>query len=244
MTFSSTIQSLLPGALVLVPLSCSSSDGEGVVIATIYGEEFIEEGIPAEAFEDEWSVEFERFSVEVSRVHVGDIAIETSGSKDIVEASDGEGQELGSTSAPEGELKDSGYTIERMIVEGTAKKGEVEKTFRWTFDNAVSYEECEPVTEIQASETATFQITVHADHLFYDSLVAEEPNMLFQPLADADADEDGEITREELSNADIGSYDPGSDGGDVDDLWTWLVRLSETVGHADGEGHCHAHAES
>lgn len=234
--------SALPLCLLFGAAACTSGNGEGAVRATIYGEEFIEEGIPEDAFDDGWSVEFDRFSVRVSNVHIGDIPLEVGGTKDLTKASDGEGQELGVAEAPAGKLVDSGYTIERIVVAGRAKKGKSEKTFRWTFDDPTRYDECEPETRVEPGETATFQITIHADHLFSDSLVSEEPKLLFQPLADADLDDDGEITREELAEVDIGAYDPGSEGG-VDDLWTWLVRLSKTVGHADGEGHCHVHDE-
>lgn len=232
---------LLLSAIFGLGAACSSSEGEGAIVVTVYGEEFIEAGISADAFDDGWAVEFERFSVQVSDVTVGGVSIDADGAKkDLTKASEGEGQELGSAPAPAGELRDSGYTLERVTVEGRAKKGDSEKTFRWDFTDSVQYAECEPVTAVTVGKTSTFQITVHADHLFYDSLVSENPQMLFQPLADADVDDDGEITQEELSDTDIGAYDPGSAGG-VEDLWTWLVRLSENVGHADGEGHCHAH---
>ena len=230
-------------SFLLGAVACTSGNGEGAVRATIYGEEFIEEGIPQDAFDDGWSVTFDRFSVRVRNIHIGDISMEADGTKDLTKASDGEGQELGVAEAPVGELVDSGYTIGRMVVSGRAKKGKVEKTFNWAFDGPTRYEECEPKTNVESGEVATFQITIHADHLFADSLVSEEPKLLFQPLADADLDDDGEITEEELAKVDIGAYDPGSEGG-VDDLWTWLVRLSATVGHADGEGHCHVHDES
>jgi hypothetical protein len=49
--------------------------------------------------------------------------------------------------------------------------------------------------------------SVHADHLFYDSLVSEEPQLLFQPHANAnanaDTDADGQVTKAELSVAEI-----------------------------------------
>jgi hypothetical protein len=93
---------------------------------------------------------------------------------------------------------------------------------------------------VEKDATAIFQITVHADHLFYDSLVSEEPQLLFQPLADADADQDGDITTEELGATDIGAYDPGNE--DLDDLWSFLMAQSRTLGHVDGEGHCQASA--
>jgi hypothetical protein len=58
-------------------------------------------------------------------------------------------------------------------------------------------------------------------------------------MADADSNDDGEITQAELAESDIGSFDPGSEG-DIDDLWSWLVAATRTLGHVDGEGHCEA----
>ena len=81
-------------------------------------------------------------------------------------------------------------------------------------------------------------MTVHADHLFYDSLVSEEPELRFDALAAADTDMNDQITEAELAAAGVGSYDVGNE--DVDDLWSWLVAHSRTLGHVDGEGHCDA----
>lgn len=92
---------------------------------------------------------------------------------------------------------------------------------------------------MKEGETASFQITVHADHLFSDSLVSSEPKVLFQPLADADSDGDGALSEAELVAADVGAYDPGSEDG-IDDLWAWLGAQVRTLGHVDGEGHCTA----
>ena len=120
-------------------------------------------------------------------------------------------------------------------------RGDETKTFHWVFDHTTTYHGCETTTSVEDGGTSTFQITVHADHLFYDSLVSEEPDLLFGALADADEDGDGEITEEELSEADIGAYDPGSEDG-IDDLWAFLNAQAKTLGHVDGEGHCHAEA--
>lgn len=223
--------------LSLALFGCGSASG--TVDVTAYGEEFIEEGIPADDVDDGWNIEFSRFEVTISEVTVGGETLEETVTVDLSEASDGEGQELGALEVPEGNHEDSSFIIERVEVDGSARLNDEEKSFSWVFDGAVSYHECETTTEVTGSEAATFQITVHADHLFYDSLVSEEPQLLFQPLSDADADDDGQITREELEDADIGAYDPGS-AGDINDLWTFLNAQIATLGHVDGEGHCHA----
>jgi hypothetical protein len=232
------IQSLITSALLLV-IGCSSeSGGSGILDLNAYGEAFIEEGIPADAFADGWAVTFERFDVKL----VGVVAAGHefgSYTVDLTEDSDGEGHVLDSTDAPTGEVDDAEFEIERVTLEGAATKGDTTKTFAWTFSEPVRYHECESGPTLQDGATGTFQITVHADHLFYDSLVSEEPDMRFQALADADADDDGVITQDELEVADIGLYDAGSEGT-ADNLWLFLTAQSHTLGHVNGEGHCHA----
>jgi hypothetical protein len=205
----------------------------------MYGESFIENGIPAAAMNDGWAVSFNRFQVWLRDVQVAGARVEVTGPVDLSQASSGAGHQLGSAKVAEGPHSNAAFVIERLEIEASASKGNEVRTFDWSFDEATSYEGCEAVTSVPDAGLATFQITIHADHLFYDSLVAEEPQLLFQPIADADASGDGEVTREELAATDIGAYDPGSAGG-IEDLWAWLVAASRTVGHADGEGHCHA----
>lgn len=236
--------SLLP--VLFTSTACSDgdsgnqgNDGQGTVTVTAYGESFIEDGIPASEMADGWAVEFERFEVNITEVNVAGADISVPASVDLSESSSGDGHELGSELVSTGDYGDGRFDITRVDVEGTAAKGSVTKTFHWEFEDATSYKECDTTTSVTSGGDATFQITVHADHLFYDSLVAEEPQVLFQAFADADADEDGVITQAELADTDIGAYDPGSEGG-IDDLWVWLIAQSRTLGHVDGEGHCHA----
>lgn len=227
------------GLVLLAPVTGACAEGDGTVRVTAYGEAFIEEGIPAADMNDGWAVSFDRFDVFIRDVQVAGASVELVTPVDVAEASDGAGHELGSAAVAEGTYGDASFVIERIEVEGSGVLGAERKTFSWVFDQATAYEACDARTSVPEGGVGTFQITIHADHLFYDSLVAEEPQLLFQPLADADADADGALTREELSATGIGAYDPGSEGG-VDDLWAWLVAATRTVGHADGEGHCEA----
>jgi hypothetical protein len=227
-------------ASVLLSTSVAGcGDGEGTVDVRVYGEPFIEEGIPAAAMNDGWAISFTRFQVLLSDVRVAGAQIEVPGPVDLAQASSGAGHELGSALVAEGPHGDAAFIIDRLEIEGSALRGSEARTFDWMFDDATSYEDCEAVTTVPDAGVATLQIAIHADHLFYDSLVAEEPRRLFQPIADADASGDGEVTREELRTTDIGAYDPGSEGG-VENLWDWLMAASRTLGHVDGEGHCHA----
>jgi hypothetical protein len=225
--------------LLLPAMAACGTEDNGTVAVTAYGESFIEEGIPASEMGDGWAIEFSRFEVSIRDVEVAGVAISVPASIDLSESTSGQGHPLGSALVPSGDYTDARYTVANIEVEGTATKGSETKSFEWVFDQATDYTECETTTSVQEEVAATFQITIHADHLFYDSLVADEPQVLFQPLADADGDANGIITETELAAADIGVYDPGSEDG-IDDLWTWLSAQARTTGHVDGEGHCRA----
>lgn len=231
-------------ALLLLLPACGTDDdeaGTGTISVRAYGESFIEAGIPAEDVDDGWAISFSRFDVSVEDIVVGGVALADPEPVDLSVASDGDGHELGTVSVSAGKHGEPSFTLSRVEIEGSAEKGDVSKTFHWVFDSSTKYAHCETSTSVEKDATAVFQITVHADHLFYDSLVSATPQLLFQPLADADTDEDGEITSSELGQVDIGAYDPGNE--DTDDLWSFLVAQSRTLGHVDGESHCQATAD-
>lgn len=221
--------------------ACAGDDSaHGVVSVRAYGESFIEDGIPASAVDDRWVIDFSRFEVTFRDVLVGGVKLPDPEPVALHQASKAGGHELGSVSVGAGRHQSPRFTIARVEVEGLAEQDGVAKTFSWRFDSPTQYEHCQTTTEVKPDETTTFQITVHADHLFYDSLVSEEPQLRFQPIADADADADGEVTQAELAAQDLGAYDPGN--LDLSDLWSFLVAQHRTLGHVDGEGHCEAAA--
>ncbi len=235
-----SVLTLALGASVLGGCSDDSSDdsGTGSVSVRAYGESFIEEGIPARDVDDGWAIEFSRFDVTLRHISVGGVVLAEPAPVGVHEPSDGEGHEVGTVSVAVGNHESPSFSVMKAEIEGSAEREGVTKKFSWSFDSPTHYSHCETTTLVQKDETAVFQITLHADHLFYDSLVAEEPQLLFQPLADADADADGELTAAELGEADIGAYDPGNE--DISDLWSFLVAQQRTLGHVDGEGHCEA----
>src|SRR5690554_6755992 len=227
-------------------MACGDDDdateaGEGTVTVTAYGESFIEDGISADAMDDGWAVTFDRFAVEFDEVKVGGVEIDDIPDfVDLAVQSDGKGHVLASDSVPAGTHEGPGFAVEKIEIVGSATKDNITKTFAWTFDADTHYTDCDTRTTVIAGENATFEITIHADHLFSNSLVSHDPVLGFQALADADTDDDGEITRAELEAADLGSYDPGSDGH-VENLWAFLSAQSKSLGHADGEAHCATH---
>jgi hypothetical protein len=256
-----SITTTITMALLAAVASGCSAEGDGTLDVRIWGEEFIEEGIPADVFVDGWSLSFTRFLVAIDGV--GTDAPEDAGRYvfDLTAGSGGEGQGVTSLAVPSGEqtltyqiapgsaatggnaaaadammMSSMGYSV---FVDGTATKGDTTVAFAWGFDTATTYRNCEVVEDVPTDGAATTLITVHADHLFYDDLDSPEPNVAFDLIAASDADLDGTVTPEELLARDISAvarYQVGS--RDVSNLWDFMAVMSQTVGHIDGEGEC------
>ncbi|HVK85683.1 MAG TPA: hypothetical protein VM513_16300 [Kofleriaceae bacterium] len=249
----------------------------GTLTATVYGEEFIEEGIPAEEFSDGWSVSFDKFLVSIGNVagkageggdEVGDTSFHI---VDLAQASNGDGFELASFDAPGGDYDHYGYQLRSdagatalnaeaadvtamkaagyaIWVQGSATNGAESKTFDWGFTATYTFAHCDLGASIDGNALVA-QATIHADHLFYDDAVSDEPNVAFQLLADADgaagSPPDGAITLDELAAVDIRGetrYQVGSNtdlaGNTITNLRQYVELQSKTVGHINGEGHC------
>lgn len=215
---------------------CACASGGGDVEVRIWGEAFIEDGIPATELADGWAIGFDRFEVELRDVSVAGVTFEDPDPVDLTEPSEGRGQRIARAAVPAGDYDDAEFTLVSFSIEGSAERAGVVKTFAWMFDTPVAYSNCETLTEVPRDGVGELQITVHADHLFYDSLVSEQPTLRFDAIAAADTDGDGEVTMAELAATDIGPYDPGNLA--IDDLWSFLAAHAQTMGHVDGEGHC------
>lgn len=231
-----------PAALLFATLAtCGTPQGEGTLRITVYGEPYVEVGIPPAAFDDGWAVRFDSFQVHVQRIEIAGQDLRFDEAVELSLPSGGAGHLLDTLSVEEGRYAAPAFTIAWVRIAGRAAKGEERRFFDWTFDAPARYHGCETALRVEAGREAHFEITLHADHLFADSLVAEEPRILFDPLAAADRDRDGVITQVELAATDTSAYDPGSLGG-VDDLWAWLGARVRSLAHVDGEGHCHVTA--
>ena len=81
--------------LVLTASSCGG--GEGSYRVTIYGEAYIEEGIPADVFVDGWAITFDEFLIVVGDITLADGAAAIDGWRvfDLAQPSGGDGHELG-----------------------------------------------------------------------------------------------------------------------------------------------------
>jgi len=236
MTMTTTLRATLLSCALLPWLSSCTLEGE--IEVRIWGEEFIEEGIPADALADGWAINFERFELDVRELDIAEVSFSEPGTYDLTEPSSGRGQSVASTLAATGDYSDASFTLANVEVVGSATKDGVTKQFSWSFPTAVSYSNCETTTTVSSDESSTFEITVHADHLFYDSFASEDPALRFEALAAADADGDDTITEAELEAAALGAYDPGN--LDIANLWQFLTEQAATMGHVDGEGHCDA----
>jgi hypothetical protein len=257
------------GLLCLLALAaCGGGEDPGTLEVRIYGEEFIEEGIPAAAFEDGWAVSFDRFLVAVGGVRAarGDgtpaISDDTVRVFDLAPSSSGDGVVVLSAAVAGGAYDHVEYSIRpataaavagnaaaadvslmrdggySLYIEGTATRGGESVDIVWGFTNTTRYTECRSAAVVDGG-SAVAQITVHGDHLFFDDLFAEEPLMKFDLVASADADEDGMVTVAELAGVDISARaDYGVGSEDIDDLGAFIAYQTGTVGHIDGEGHC------
>ena len=108
--------------------------------------------------------------------------------------------------------------------------------------SAVSWVERDGLVVTSGGEQGV-ELTIHGDHPFYDRLQSSaDPSVAtslrFDALAEADLDENGDLTLEELDQAqlDVTRYDPsGLDAATHGDFVRELVR---TLGHFNGEGEC------
>jgi hypothetical protein len=142
-----------------------------------------------------------------------------------------------------------GYSL---YVSATATSAQgVEKRFAWGFAIGTRYNEChseqdgrdEAGVVVTNNSSIEAQLTTHGDHLFYDRLQASpDPavptSLRFDALAAADANDDGEVTLEELDarTLDVRLYDPSGLGATTHGAF--VTSLARTVGHFRGEGEC------
>jgi len=153
--------------------------------------------------------------------------------------------------------------IERMIdgghsllIDAVAMKGDQEIAIEYGFDMEILHTECvngQDETDglvVPTNGTADVQITVHLDHLFFDTYANDDADLRFDAMAAVAMDE--KVTLDDLAaqhnlsdlvNADGEpldvAYDPGSAFDPVpEDLREYVKAAATTTGHFNGEGHC------
>lgn len=228
----------------------------------IYGEAFTEQGIPASAVSDGWSIEFTEFVVAIGEVAiVADDTVDVPGWSvyDVTQPSDEQGQLVspfvvtgepqavefrigrpdevdgGNASAAQvARLKERG---EALRVTGVARRDGREVAFDWGM--AMEYgHHCKLGQDVAEPRDYGPTIFIHADHLLIDDL-EHDPQTRFDLIASADADGDDVVTPEELTAIELlelERYQSGSRA--IPDLWNYIGALTGTLGHIDGEGGC------
>ena len=150
---------------------------------------------------------------------------------------------------------DEGYSL---YIEAALDKGErhIELQYGFAFD--VTQTRCvngmdgtDGIVVAQAAINEA-QITVHLDHLFFDSFATDGAKLRFDPMA-AVAPEKDPLSLEDLAAQDNLSdlkdasgqslnltYDPGSELVPTpENLEQYVEAAATTTGHWNGEGHCH-----
>jgi hypothetical protein len=105
-----TTRSAVLASLFLVALAgCDRQTG--TMHVTIYGEDFIEDVIPAEVVSDRWSIDFSRFLVAVGEVDADGVTLPGSHVFDLTRDSGAQGHLVGVLEMPAGTVSYLGYRI-------------------------------------------------------------------------------------------------------------------------------------
>ena len=261
-------------ALFVIPFLLSACEGPiSIVKFTTWGEEYIEEGLPASKFEDGWSIKFTKFLVVMRDIAIvdsaGTVASQQPGAKafdltkkgpvevyaaaapakayDVVRyaiAPDGNAE---ATNISEADLALLKSRTASVIVVGTATKAAVTKTIEWSFTNNTLYDNCEKAegmgkgVVLTPGKEVTVQLTVHGDHFFYDQL-SGDAKLRFDPIANADINNDNKVTLDEVQAVQLTSLPQGQYGttgvANVRNLREFITQNVRTIGHYEGEGEC------
>jgi len=220
--------------------------GSGEWSASIWGEDYIESGIPAAEFDDGCSATFTTFDVTVTEASLldGDEAAVAEAETGVWSLTQPGPQDMGGGPAPSGQ-----YTQARFVISpqdgvavhtvGVLTCPSATVSFDWTFDSTTTYTCALPDLTVSSKGTAETELTVHGDHLFPDDLEDPDAVLIGEIIVAADADADGAVTRAELAAVDIASLGLGvGSQSQVTDLAAFVDHLVRTLGHVDGEGHC------
>jgi hypothetical protein len=159
-------------ASLLATVAVTGCAGEAPLALTIWGEDFIEQGLPASAFADGWSVTFSRFLVVVTEARIADAdgseALALDGARvvdlvapgpftlveapavaarrfddvEIVIAPAADATAGNATADDVARMVDGGLSVH---VEARAARGAEVATFAWSFAAATRYGDCQTV---------------------------------------------------------------------------------------------------
>lgn len=198
-------------SVAMLTTSCGGDGGTGTVEVSVWGEEYIEQGIPTSDFADGWSASFDRFVIVL-----GDVTLENAdGGRavvgglsvyDLVTAGPhavGTTEPLDATSwsrvgyrmavaTPDTEVHPSASDDDRALmrdqgysvyVEGSASDGTSTKTFRWGFSDSVRFGDCVDVGGGQQTDG----VVVTAGNTIDVELTVHGDHFFYDDLQSSDA---------------------------------------------------------
>jgi len=160
----------------------------------------------------------------------------------------------GADPADVAEMSANGWTywIEGKVLRDDSQGGPVSFVIQTAVDTVFSNCEVdgEPGVSLVAGGSSTATLTIHGDHLFFNTFPSGSEGSI-QRLAgwvfQADADADGKVTTEELSQLDATevftstagySLDGKPKGLEINTALDFVRAQLSTQGHASGEGEC------
>lgn len=247
--------------LIALLFACGSGSWE----VETWGEEYIEDQLPADIFADACSVDYSAFRVifterslvdgdgkavgSLEGAEVYDLVEPGPSSMGTVDVAAGHYSEVYARIAPSGNATAATASAEdtstmtgngwSVWATGTLSCPDSTVSFDWGFATDTLYQ-CEPEDlTIPGGGSDVSQLTVHGDHLFYDGLENPDAEVRGLAIAAADTNTDGIVSAEELDAVSVATlgYDVGQ-YSDVSSLWDFVEFLTQTLGHIDGEGHC------
>lgn len=234
--------SRLPFALLPLLTACAGGDWA----VTTWGEDYIEQGIPAAEFEDGCAAHFDSFTVALAEVALldGDGEVAASVPGGTFALTEPGPHAVGETAVAAGEYAAARFVVapaggESVHTAGTLTCGADAVDFDWSFATTSTYRCSATDLGVPAKGGLDTEFTVHGDHLFYDGLEDADAGLQGLPILQADADGDGSVTLDELSAVSIaGLGHTVGQYSEVTDLAAFVTHLTRTLGHVDGEGHC------
>lgn len=215
--------------------SRGGSERESDAIALVDLMRVGEEGVEIARFEDLPAGQWDTFEFETPEANADADALE-------VDADDA------------AEMREHGWTY---WIEGTVHRPEAEGgPVDFTIQAAVPtrFEHCQldgqPGMAVVADQTATGDITIHGDHIWFNTFPTGSEGSVERRaawLVAADTDEDGQVSTEDLAQLDatevftteLGySLDGQPDGITIDSALDWVRAQLATQGHFRGEGEC------
>jgi hypothetical protein len=199
----------------------------------VYGEAFIEEGIPASDFSDGWAVTFDHFLITIADVTAARgqdapaLSAPTPRVYELARPTMGVGQPVATAEVPGGAYDNVAYRVrpapagvaaapgaDAARASAMAAAGESvhvvgtarkgDRTLRFAWGFTSDVLYRGCESEARVDGgTARTQLTIHGDHLFFDDLVSEDPKLAFDLVAASDTDGDGQVTKAELQARDI-----------------------------------------